>query len=145
MDDYLSRRREQEETSYYEALKENTSNFFGRIKMVFKKEEDFEQESIQESEFEKTTEEYEEPEKKLSLFSRIFRFNRVKEENFEEDYDDYQEENLEEQLGFEDYKEAIKILHKWVEKLPENDLKKFKSSSDFDKYKKALKKLGMIK
>lgn len=113
--------------------------------MVFKKEEDFEQEIVKESSFEETTEEYEEPEKKLSLFSRIFRFNRVKEEDIDEYYDDYQEENLEEQVGFEDYKEAIKILHKWVEKLPEKELKKFKTSSDFDKYKKALKKLGMIK
>lgn len=45
----------------------------------------------------------------------------------------------------QDVKETLKILHKWLEKLPGNELKEFKTSEDFQKYKYILDKYGLIK
>lgn len=45
----------------------------------------------------------------------------------------------------EDVKEVLKRLHKWVEKLPNRQMREFKISEDFEMYKDLLKKYGLIK
>jgi hypothetical protein len=45
----------------------------------------------------------------------------------------------------DDIKDAFRFLTKWIEKLPEKELKKFKESEDFEKYKQVLRKYNMIK
>lgn len=45
----------------------------------------------------------------------------------------------------EDVKEVLKILHLWLEKLPNQDLRAFRVSNDFEKYKAVLEKYGLVK
>lgn len=45
----------------------------------------------------------------------------------------------------EDVKETLKALHKWLERLPNRDMREFKVSDDFQKYKLVLEKYGLIK
>lgn len=45
----------------------------------------------------------------------------------------------------EDVKETLKLLHKWLEKLPNPELRAFKTSKDFEKYVGVLEKYGLIK
>ena len=45
----------------------------------------------------------------------------------------------------EDVKETLKTLHKWLEKLPNNELRAFRVSDDFQSYKAILEKYGLIK
>jgi hypothetical protein len=45
----------------------------------------------------------------------------------------------------EDVKEVLKILHRWLEKLPPQELKAFKTSQDFSKYKDILEKYDLIR
>lgn len=62
----------------------------------------------------------------------------------DEGVDDF--EYVEEEVDdLEDIKEVIKITHRWLEELPPEVIERFKRSSDFEKYKQVLKKLGMIK
>ena len=49
------------------------------------------------------------------------------------------------QQDLDDMKETIKILHKWLEKLPPERIAEFKKSPDFEMYKEGLRKLGLIK
>lgn len=45
----------------------------------------------------------------------------------------------------EDVKEAIRTLHRWLEKLPAKRLEEFKASEDFQQYKEVLTKYGLVK
>ena len=45
----------------------------------------------------------------------------------------------------EQLKSVVKITHKWLEKLSPEEMNAFKRSEDFEKYKEALKSLGMIR
>lgn len=45
----------------------------------------------------------------------------------------------------EQLKNVIKITHKWLERLPPEQLNEFKRSEDFQRYKDALKQLKLIK
>ena len=45
----------------------------------------------------------------------------------------------------EDAKEAIRTLHRWLEKLPTKRLEEFKNSEDFQHYKEVLQKYGMVR
>lgn len=59
--------------------------------------------------------------------------------------DDYQEMQEEEPDQTEEIKETIKILHRWLEKLPPEQITAFKNSEDFKRYKDSLNKLGLTK
>ncbi|MCF7866591.1 hypothetical protein K9M18_04130 [Candidatus Woesearchaeota archaeon] len=43
------------------------------------------------------------------------------------------------------FKDTLKSLHKWLEELPPDKMEQFKRSEDFEKYKAALRKVGLIK
>lgn len=45
----------------------------------------------------------------------------------------------------EEVKEVLKRLHKWLEKLPNREMREFKVSDDFELYKQLLGKYGLIK
>lgn len=84
----------------------------------------------------------EEPELREGPVKRLVRklfFTRVDEE-YEEMPEEIQEEDETQEL-----KETIKVLHRWLEKLPPEQITAFKNSEDFEKYKEALKKLGLTK
>ena len=115
-----------------------------------KSEEDF---SEEESEIEAIDEmEDELEERRESALKRFFkklhffgRRSRRYEDDDEDGYDDYDEENDDSVDDLEDIKEVIKITHKWLERLPPEDMARFKRSEDFEKYKAVLRRLGMIK
>ena len=114
-------------------------------RMRDKKEEEF-------HELEDELEEVQEAEDKLEevregILKRFFKKLRLynpKKEYAEEEMDgEIVEETPSPEL--KNAKEALKILHKWIERLPRDELDRFKRSEDFEKYKKALKDLKMIK
>ena len=45
----------------------------------------------------------------------------------------------------EDVKETLKILHRWLERLPNDQLRAFKTSEDFGKYREVLEKYELIR
>lgn len=85
--------------------------------------------------------------KKEAVLSRMF--SKLK--NFfgpgkDDDFDDAQEEKAAEALPLdEEIKEVLKLTHKWITKLPPEELHAFRTSPDFEKYKTVLKKYGLIK
>ncbi len=82
-------------------------------------------------------EELQPKEGKIKTFVKKLFLTKVEQEEYEEMP---QQTNQTEEL-----KETIKILHKWLEKLPPEKIQEFKNSEDFLKYKEALKNLGLIK
>ena len=44
-----------------------------------------------------------------------------------------------------DVKDVLKVMHKWLERLPSNDMNQFKRSEDFEQYKTILEKYDLIK
>lgn len=144
MEEYLSSRRSEDQSSdkgFFDSFKEKIQN------MRLKKQETHEVALEEDYEVEEQAQEdYIEDEPvstpKRSLISWLFRRKqRVYEEDWEEDEVEVQEPSLQEQ----ELREAIKILHKWIEKLDPDTLNKFKRSEDFEKYKSILKSLNMIK
>ncbi len=79
-------------------------------------------------------------EKKEGIFKKIGRFFSAGKNEPE-----IIEEVAEEFTLNEDVREAFKVLTKWLEKLPEKELSKFKESEDFEKYKAVLRRYNMIK
>ncbi|MGV8168687.1 MAG: hypothetical protein ACP5N3_01385 [Candidatus Nanoarchaeia archaeon] len=80
--------------------------------------------------------------KEGGFMNKLFGFGNKKQEQ------DEQEQAMlaqQQQQSIEDMKETIKILHKWLEKLPPDKIYEFKRSPDFEKYKEGLRKLGLIK
>ena len=76
----------------------------------------------------------------VRLFSAIFR-SREKEEILEEQLEEETVEDTKE----EKTKELLKAIHKWLKKLPQEDIKEFKESKDYELYKEVLKMYGLIK
>lgn len=80
--------------------------------------------------------------KEGGFMSKLFNFGSKKKEQEE---DDSSMELQVQRQNIEDLKETIKVLHRWLEKLPPDKISEFKRSPDFEKYKSGLKKLGLIK
>ena len=80
--------------------------------------------------------------KEGSFMNKIFGFGNSKRK--EEDEDNAMQLQIQQQ-NIEDLKETIKVLHRWLEKLPPEKISEFKRSPDFEKYKEGLRKLGLIK
>jgi hypothetical protein len=154
MDDYLNKRRSQDDSSirFMDSLKEKFQGF--KIKRKQRLEEDeynVRSSGYEDSDFEEDNDESFEEEvveepvtaPRRSLISWLFR-RRNKKPVVE---DDWEEDEVVKEPSFEEqeYREAIKILHRWVEKLDHDTLNQFKRSPDFEKYKETLKKLNMIK
>ncbi|MFT4311128.1 MAG: hypothetical protein ACMXX7_00720 [Candidatus Woesearchaeota archaeon] len=139
LSEYLENRKNKEE---YDS---SFSDFFKNLKTRFSKVKSSKQELTPEESYE-DEEEFDELPKKKSLMSRIFRRKPKYEEDeddFEDDKEDEEELRIDEEK--EELKELVKILHKWIEKLPSDKINQFKRSPDFEKYKSGLKKLNMIK
>jgi hypothetical protein len=89
-------------------------------------------------------EETDEVSPKKGFLSRIIDFFKIT-------YDEYEEEQEQEYQSEEpvminqDIKDIIKLQHKWINKLPKNEIKKFKESEDFQNYKYILEKYNLIK
>ena len=131
LSDYLNNRKKgEEEDSRFSGFINKMKEKFTKTKMT-KEKLDYED-----------VEEYEELPKKRSLMSRIFRRSPKIED---EEYIESEEEQVKVDTEKEELKELVKILHRWIEKLPSDKINEFKRSSDFEKYKSGLKKLNMIK
>jgi hypothetical protein len=83
--------------------------------------------------------------KEGNFMSKIFGFGGRKQEEPEEEEEDHATMAQQQQQNIEDLKETIKVLHRWLEKLPPDRISEFKRSPDFERYKDGLRKLGLIK
>jgi hypothetical protein len=83
--------------------------------------------------------------KEGGFMRRLFIFGTKKKEEEPEEDNGAMMAQQQQQQNIEDLKETIKILHKWLEKLPPERISEFKRSPDFEKYKDGLRKLGLIK
>lgn len=89
-----------------------------------------------EDEFDEVAEEeVEEPKKKKGFFG----FLKKKEE------EPVEEEGPEAFVIEDDVKDVLKLSLKWIEQLPSNKLREFKSSPDFEKYREVLLKYNVAK
>jgi hypothetical protein len=82
--------------------------------------------------------------KEGGFMSKLFNFGSKKQEEHEDDNNQAMAMQQQQQ-NIEDLKETIKVLHRWLEKLPPDKISEFKRSPDFEKYKDGLRKLGLIK
>lgn len=144
MDEYLSGRRqsyEDEGSSFMDTLREKFSKMKRKPREITIDDEEEVEETVQIEEVE--DEDFDEPVStpRRSLITWLFR--RRSRPTFDEVDDDVIEPETEN--NEEEYREAIKILHKWVEKLDPQTLNQFKRSEDFQKYKEVLTKLKLIK
>lgn len=98
------------------------------------------QTEFQEEQEEYMEEEYEERRPGLvrRAFRKIFGTRQEPEEDME--IEQPTEPDFEEEL-----KDTIKMIHKWLEQLPPEKLAQFKRSPDFERYKKLLRRLKLIK
>ena len=76
----------------------------------------------------------------LKRFFRALRFNK----DSSLDEAEFEEVLVEDEGSLEEAKVCIKILHKWVERLPPDTINEFKRGPDFVKYKDTLRKLRLI-
>ncbi|MGM5479844.1 MAG: hypothetical protein ACQESC_00100 [Nanobdellota archaeon] len=83
--------------------------------------------------------------KRTSLFSRLFSFlsGRSKEDIPEEEI--AEEVETESDELYTETRDALKIIHKWINRLSPQQIESFKRSPDFDKYKDILDKYNLIK
>ena len=106
-----------------------------------------------EQEIETTDEESNEIEqKRAGLFERLFSFlnfggrKNADDEDIPEDKVREEVEKQEEQdTLYKETRETLKILHKWINRLPPQQIEAFKRSPDFQKYKNLLDKYNLIK
>lgn len=82
-------------------------------------------------------------EERESLWSRFLRSMRSSRRSEGEIKDDLLDEVV--PVMDEEMKETLKLLHKWLEKLPPSDMNAFKRSDDFQRYKSMLEKYGLVK
>ena len=145
MDDYLTGRRSDEDykPGFFESIKESFRRQ-EKVEVINPKEESSQEEFKEEEDFENQMNDEPVTAPKRSLISWLFRFKR-KPKITEEDFDEVEIQEETPDVDLESCREAIKILHKWVEKLDPDTLNRFKRSEDFEKYKEALKNLKMIK
>ncbi len=109
-----------------------------------------------EEEIEDLDEEVDELEtKKMGLFAKLFSFlrgSRSEEDSFEEG-EDIDPELVASTIGQHQKNEdlinetriVLKSLHRWLSKLPPEQIEAFKRSPDFSKYKDLLDKYGLIR
>ncbi|MBN1502499.1 hypothetical protein JW930_03065 [Candidatus Woesearchaeota archaeon] len=99
-----------------------------------------------EEELEKEFDETEEVKKpKRGAFSSIFDWLFIdKEEDETEGFEEESNAPEESQIP-EDIKEALKIQHKWLEKLSAKRIKEFKESDDYSNYRLILEKYKLIR
>lgn len=92
-------------------------------------------------------------EKRSGLFSRLFSFLNFGGRSRGEYEEDIPEDQVKEQLKaqeekdslYKETRETLKILHKWINRLPPQQIEAFKRSPDFQKYKELLDKYNLIK
>jgi hypothetical protein len=99
-------------------------------------------EDFEDSDDDKEIQETPRNKKEGGFMSKLFNFGSKKQEKEENDNSMAMQEQ---QQNIEDLKETIKVLHRWLEKLPPDKIYEFKRSPDFEKYKDGLRKLGLIK
>lgn len=153
MDKYIKKRRvsDSQDPKMKEKVRDLKNNVREwRLFSMFKKrdkaqyEEEDEDYSDDEVEIEAIDEMEDELEnRRESVFRRFFKKLRRKNKHEIEDDGIYEAE--EEEFDLDEIKEVIKITHKWLEQLPPETIERFKRSDDFQKYKKILKRLEMIK
>ncbi|MFH1506049.1 MAG: hypothetical protein ABIE94_03595 [archaeon] len=129
---------------------------FGRKKLTDKEIEEAEELTPEEmKELEKVEEDIEEiereeevlQEERENLLKRFLKKLRV----FESRHKPGEEEMVEEcgdaiSIAMdEDVRETLKILHRWLERLPPHEIKQFKLSEDYIRYKDLLKRYNLIK
>ncbi len=80
-----------------------------------------------------------------SLLTRLFSlFRRAKTEEVDEE--EIEEVELDEnELLQKETREALRMIHKWIGRLPPDQINAFKRSPDFQKYKDILNKYNLIK
>lgn len=93
-------------------------------------------------------EEYEDlEEKRESLLQRLFFFlsgkKRVEEEFDEEE--DFEQDDDATSIREQETRATLKIIHKWIGRLPPEQIDAFKRSPDFQKYKDLLEMYNLIK
>jgi hypothetical protein len=105
-------------------------------------EDDYEDEEMEQEEpgREGASEEGQEPRGGQGFIVRLFGGGRKRQEEEEQRLVlQMQQQNI------EDLKETIRVLHRWLEKLPPERILEFKRNPDFEKYKDGLRKLGLIR
>lgn len=151
------------ESTVYE--QDEKPSFFSRIIAIFSSSsspKDLEEEiddlpeDIQEEiheiedELEEVDHEVEELEDKreslIKRFFSIFRSNKIESEEPEGDFEhsDAVELDPAEVLKAET-RQTLKIIHKWISRLPPEQIDAFKRSPDFDRYKELLEKYNLLK
>ncbi len=162
MDRYISSRRARESYSESKSIGERFSDMresMGewRVFSLFKKkervyveddeedvDEDFSEEEAEIEAIDELEEDLEE--RREGVLRRFFRKLRLSGRRRVEDEEVLEAEESEfESEELDDVREALKVTHRWLEELPPETLEQFKRSEDFEKYKSALKRLGMIK
>ena len=110
-------------------------------------EEELENIEHQEEELEDEFEELEE--KRESLLQRLFSFLSGKNKRDEEyEYEDeYEGEDVDDAASIreQETRTTLKIIHKWIGRLPPEQIDAFKRSPDFQKYKDLLELYNLIK
>lgn len=98
---------------------------------------------------EELDEEYEElEEKRENLLQRLFSFLSGKKQPVEEEYEDeYEGEDVDDAASIreQETRATLKIIHKWIGRLPPDQIDAFKRSPDFQKYKDLLEMYNLIK
>ncbi|MEM4710423.1 MAG: hypothetical protein QXL18_00550 [Candidatus Woesearchaeota archaeon] len=79
----------------------------------------------------------------LKRFFKKLNFGKKEQEYYEPEEEETKEDN--ELNDDQEIKEFLKSIHAWIIKLDPEIQKEFKNSPDFEKYKKMLKKYGLIK
>ena len=88
--------------------------------------------------------------RRQSLFERLFSLFR---RPVQDDEDDISQEKIEESLEqqrekdglYNETRETLKVLHKWLDRLPPQQIEAFKRSPDFHRYKQLLDRYNLIK
>ncbi|MFP4523076.1 MAG: hypothetical protein ACLFNM_00820 [Candidatus Woesearchaeota archaeon] len=91
--------------------------------------------------------------KKQNLMARFFQklFSSSKKSVDDEDIEEISQEDIsatvehKESLVQEETKEVLKAMHKWLSKLPPEQIEAFRRSEDFDRYKALLQHYGVAR
>lgn len=91
--------------------------------------------------------------KKQSVLSQFFKslFGSSRKSIDEDDIEEISQEDIDasvaqrESLVEEETKEVLKAMHKWLSKLPPEQIEAFRRSEDFDRYKALLQHYGVAK
>ena len=143
MDSYISKRRRSDDS-------DEGFDFSKLIPKVPKLNRD----RIPKKEIEASTQErvYDEPEYEdefeeyegRGLLQKFMDFFRREAEEFEEELAEEIEE-IERHTVPDDIKKALKIQNRWLERLPDFQIRAFKKSEDFTEYKRILEKYNLLK